>query len=159
MSKLSQTQQQILETAAARRNGAVLPPPESIQTDGRALEATLKRLIQRGFVAETGKNKKVVITKAGRAAVRPDNENVRPAGASHGAKTAPAADIRPDSKKNRLLALLGRPEGAGMADLMATTGWQAHSVRAALTGFRKRGIPVTRAKDQADVTIYRVAKV
>ncbi len=30
-----------------------------------------------------------------------------------------------------------------------------HSVRAALTGFRKRGIPVTR--DKAGITVYRVA--
>ena len=45
-----------------------------------------------------------------------------------------------------------------MADLMATTGWQAHSVRAALTGFRKRGIPVARAKDEAGTTVYRVTE-
>ncbi len=32
-----------------------------------------------------------------------------------------------------------------------------HSVRAALTGFRKRGIPVTRDKDEAGITVYRVA--
>ncbi len=44
-----------------------------------------------------------------------------------------------------------------MADLMASTGWQAHSVRAALTGFRKREIPVARAKDETGVTVYRIA--
>ncbi len=37
------------------------------------------------------------------------------------------------------------------------TSAEPHSVRAALTGFRKRGIPVTRDKDEAGVTVYRVA--
>ena len=157
MSKLSKTQQEILETATDRPNGAILPPPESLQLEGRALKATLLRLIKRGLVTETGKNKKPVITKAGRAAVRPDSDNVRPSSEARSGKKGPDAGVRPDSKQNRLLALLSRPGGAHMADLMATTGWQAHSVRAALTGFRKRRIPVARTKDEAGVTIYRVA--
>ena len=32
-----------------------------------------------------------------------------------------------------------------------------HSVLATLTGFHKRGIPVTRDKDEAGITVYRVA--
>ena len=157
MSKLSKTQQEIIETAAARPDGAILPPPETLQLEGRALKATLHRLTKRGLVAKTGKDKKPVITKAGRNAVA---GGARQAKAGDGAKTIdkrPVAGVRPDSKQNRLLVLLSRPEGAGMADLMATTGWQAHSVRAALTGFRKRRIPVARAKDEAGVTVYRVA--
>jgi hypothetical protein len=98
-----------------------------------------------------------VITKAGRAALWTGGEKTKPAGKSRGAKAAPDS-VRPNSKQARLLALLRRSEGAAMADLTATTGWQAHSVRAALTGFRKRGIPVTRAKDEAGTTVYRVAE-
>ncbi len=157
MSKLSKTQQKILETAADRPDGAILPPPETLQLEGRALKATLHRLIKRGLVAETSEDEQPVITEAGRDAVA---GGARQAKTSDGAKTAdktPVAGVRPESKQNRLLALLSRPEGAGMADLMATTGWQAHSVRAALTGFRKREIPVTRTKDEAGVTVYRVA--
>ena len=157
MSKLSKTQQEILETATDRPNGAILPPPETLQLEGRALEATLKRLIKRGLVAETGEEEQPVITKAGRDAVA---GGARQAKTGDGARTidkTPVAGVRPESKQNRLLALLSRPEGAGMGDLMGTTGWQAHSVRAALTGFRKRGVPVERAKDEAGVTVYHVA--
>ncbi|MCH8997310.1 MAG: DUF3489 domain-containing protein [Proteobacteria bacterium] len=58
--------------------------------------------------------------------------------------------VRPET----ILALLKRPEGAPLADLERATGWQPHSIRAALTGLRKRGIAITRSKDDG-VTIYR----
>jgi DNA-binding transcriptional regulator PaaX len=40
----------------------------------------------------------------------------------------------------------------------AKTGWQPHSVRAALTGLRKRGLAITREKNDAGVTVYRLAE-
>jgi len=47
-------------------------------------------------------------------------------------------------KLGSLQALVGRPEGASVAEMMAATGWQAHSVRGAISGsLRKaRGIDV-----------------
>ncbi len=60
----------------------------------------------------------------------------------------------PRGKAETILALLKRPEGAPLADLERATGWQPHSIRAALTGLRKRGITITRSKDDG-VTIYR----
>jgi DNA-binding IclR family transcriptional regulator len=41
-----------------------------------------------------------------------------------------------------VIALLERAEGAAIGELMATTGWLAHTTRAALTGLRKRGYTV-----------------
>ncbi|MGE3897215.1 MAG: DUF3489 domain-containing protein [Variibacter sp.] len=38
------------------------------------------------------------------------------------------------AKKFRILKLLRRPEGATIADLMAETGWRAHSLRGFLAG-------------------------
>ena len=67
-----------------------------------------------------------------------------------------AAPIR-QSKKAAILALLERPDGAAISDLTAATGWQVHSVRAALTGFRKDGKELIRAKDQAGVSRYRLS--
>jgi hypothetical protein len=69
---------------------------------------------------------------------------------------AAAASVR-QSKKASILALLERPDGAAIGDLTAATGWQVHSVRAALTGLRKEGKELVRAKDAAGVTHYRVA--
>ena len=54
-----------------------------------------------------------------------------------------------------LLTALRRPQGAGIAELMEITGRQSHSVRAALTGFRKRGIHLRRIKDESGASTYR----
>jgi hypothetical protein len=69
---------------------------------------------------------------------------------------ASAAPVR-RSKKAAILALLQRPDGAAIGDLTAATGWQVHSVRAALTGLRKEGKELVRAKDAAGITHYRLA--
>ena len=61
------------------------------------------------------------------------------------------------SKKAAIISLLQRPDGAALGDLTAATGWQVHSVRAALTGLRKEGKELAREKDAAGVTHYRLA--
>src|SRR6266566_4664938 len=69
---------------------------------------------------------------------------------------ASAAPVR-RSKKASILALLQQPDGAAIGELTAATGWQVHSVRAALTGLRKEGKELAREKDAAGVTHYRLA--
>ena len=71
------------------------------------------------------------------------------------AASTPGAAARP-SKKSTILALLHQSKGAAISELTAATGWQAHSVRAVLTGFRKEGKELCRAKDDAGITRYRV---
>ncbi|MBQ0713954.1 DUF3489 domain-containing protein [Paraperlucidibaca sp.] len=48
------------------------------------------------------------------------------------------------TKSDALLKLMRRPKGASLTEMQKLTGWQAHSVRAALTGFRKKAIDITR---------------
>ena len=55
-----------------------------------------------------------------------------------------------------MLRLLHRDNGASIAELRKVTGWQPHSVRAALTGLRKRNIEIVRSKDEAGTTRYAV---
>jgi uncharacterized protein DUF3489 len=69
---------------------------------------------------------------------------------------APVAPER-RSKKAVILALLQRPKGAPISDLIGATGWQAHSVRAALTGLRKEGKELLRVKNASGITHYRLA--
>ncbi len=70
------------------------------------------------------------------------------------AAAAPAASVernvaaapapRRPRKREIVLALLARPEGASTAELMEATGWQPHTVRAALSTLRKDGEIITR---------------
>lgn len=70
----------------------------------------------------------------------------------------PAAGTRSKSKLAQVLVLLKRPAGASLEQLMAATGWQAHSVRGVLSGAIKKrmGLNLTSAKE-GDKRIYRVA--
>jgi hypothetical protein len=61
------------------------------------------------------------------------------------------------SKKASILDLLQRPQGAAISELTAATGWQSHSVRAVLTGFRKEGKGLHRDKNDLGVTRYRIS--
>ena len=70
-------------------------------------------------------------------------------------RTQPLTPARA-SKKGTILALLQRSHGAAIGDLTAATGWQTHSVRAALSGLRKQGRELYRDKDDAGITRYRI---
>jgi uncharacterized protein DUF3489 len=61
------------------------------------------------------------------------------------------------SKKASILGLLQRPHGAAIEELTAATGWQSHSVRAVLTGFRKEGRELVRSRDDSGTTRYSLA--
>lgn len=63
------------------------------------------------------------------------------------------------NKRMLIEQALSSPRGASIAELMKITGWQDHSVRAALSGLRKQGHPIERhrakgAKDKP--TVYRI---
>ncbi len=167
MPKLSETQLVILSAAAGRKTRAVLPLPKSLKISKGASTSVLKALIKKGLIEEhpagprtevwredkTGRRFTLTITDAGLetldagpAEPSPKRSKKRPGNASPSGA--------PRGKAGTILALLKRPEGAPLADLERATGWQPHSIRAALTGLRKRGITITRSKDD-EVTIYR----
>ncbi|MGI9421962.1 MAG: DUF3489 domain-containing protein [Hyphomicrobiaceae bacterium] len=64
----------------------------------------------------------------------------------------------PTNKTQTCLGLLGRKRGATLAELMAATGWQAHSVRGFLFGTVKKkfGLGVASAKNNAGIRRYWV---
>ena len=67
-----------------------------------------------------------------------------------------SAPAKRQTKKAIVAALLGRAGGASIDELMTATGWQAHSVRATLTGLRKTGQDIARSKDDTGATRYRL---
>ena len=59
-----------------------------------------------------------------------------------------------------LIAMLRRPEGATIAQVIEATGWQPHTVRGAISGAlkKKRGLEVTSEKNEGGERVYRIAQ-
>lgn len=64
----------------------------------------------------------------------------------------------PETKAANLRKLLTRKAGADLAALQSATGWQPHSVRAALSRLRKAGFTIDQAgaAKSGDSAIYRI---
>jgi hypothetical protein len=60
--------------------------------------------------------------------------------------SVPPFDPKQKTKSARVLDLMEREMGATLAELIEATGWQAHTIRAALTGLRKKGHAIERRK-------------
>jgi len=59
-------------------------------------------------------------------------------------------------KIDQVQKLLRRKQGATIAALKKATDWQPHTIRAALSGLRKKGATITRDRNAAGVTLYRM---
>ncbi|HMJ05802.1 MAG TPA: DUF3489 domain-containing protein [Chthoniobacterales bacterium] len=168
MTKLNDIQLVVLTGAAKRDNRSLLPPPASVAGAGDRLTTALASLQKLGLAEEgPAKSAKAMwrtddderrvglfITDRGRSAI-----NVEPdPDASGGGVEAPAP---PEGKPERqtkgaaILALLERPTGATLAEMIEATGWLPHTTRAALTGVRKKGFSVEKCK-RGEETCYRI---
>lgn len=103
---------------------------------------------------EDGQRLALWVTAAGLAAI-----GIETADKAGGAPTTGPAPDRPreGTKGALLIGMLTRPEGAGIDELIAATGWLPHTTRAALTGLRKRGYEVGRDRDPDGRSRYRIA--
>lgn len=65
---------------------------------------------------------------------------------------------RDGSKEARVIAMLRRPEGTTIAQIMGATGWQSHTVRGMFSGALKKrhGLTVTSDKPQGGERTYRI---
>jgi len=99
-------------------------------------------------VKPTAAKKKAVVSKS-KTKARPVRTKVR---------SVKSAEARRGSKKAKLLALLKRPGGASLEQLIKATGWQAHSVRGFLSGElnRRMGLRVLSSKPEGE-RIYRLS--
>jgi Protein of unknown function (DUF3489) len=67
--------------------------------------------------------------------------------------------IKPQTKASLVEGLLLQDAGASLADLGQATGWLPHTCRAFLTGLRKKGRHLERAKRADGVTIYKLMPI
>lgn len=77
--------------------------------------------------------------------------------ANQQSKAAKAEAAPKTIKIAKVIALLQRKGGATLDEIVAATGWQPHSARAALTGLKKKGHVIEKTK-RGDVTCYRITK-
>ena len=115
----------------------------------------------------------VLLNQASAAPAPPRSMNLRQAAHAVLAEPARAArgprEPREGTKRERVLALLRRPEGASGPQLAEATGWAPHTVRGFLAGLRKKGVTPTvlervrqvgfgKAGAKGSHSVYRVAE-
>ncbi len=95
--------------------------------------------------------------KAKKARQMPKESHANAAGLGDVIEMAVAPIMPPprDTKIRRLRERLQDRGGASLAVLMELTGWQAHTVRAALSGLRKKGWAITRERVDAEM-VYAI---
>ena len=78
----------------------------------------------------------------------------------HAAKAAtPKQPIqRIGTKQAQIIAMLQRPEGATIAEIVVATAWQAHSARGVISGVLKKrlGLVVGLTKENGRGSVYRI---
>ncbi len=62
------------------------------------------------------------------------------------------------TKTETVRKMLARKSGASAIQLQAATGWQPHTVRAALSRFRKAGETIARENNAKGIAIYRITQ-
>jgi hypothetical protein len=152
----------------ARLGHDVMPIPKSVRGRGNALERILQSLLNQGFVEEvpvgladdawrSGDDGRfgLRITVAGLRAIGvPALESAL--GDDQAAATREQKPPRPGSKLAKLITMLMQPGGRSIDELSEALGWEVHTVRAAITGLRKGGHVIVRAKNDAGVSLYRI---
>ena len=182
MTTPSDTQSLILSRASTRPGNLALPLPEGLV--GAAAKMVVGKMIARGWLEEVEANLRrnepmwretgdghgttLIATEAGLEAIgiepvvasacvglrKPKPEPVRK---PDDTGTAKPVAIRAGTKQAQIIAMLQRPEGATVAEMVAATGWLAHTVRGCISGALKKklGLPIAAERVESSGTIYR----
>ena len=184
MNTPSDTQSLILSRAATRPGNLALPLPEGLV--GAAAKMVVGKMIARGWLEEVEANLRrgepmwretgdghgttLIATEAGLEAIGIEPVVVSAVASARKAKPKPGqaqtpddvakpVAIRPGTKQAQIIAMLQRPEGATVAEIVAATSWQAHTARGAISGAikKKLGLPIAAEKVEGRGTVYRLS--
>jgi len=168
MPRLTDTQSIILSRAATRPGNLAMPLPDRLH--GAAAKKVVTMMIARGWLEDVdadihrgeplwretgdGHGTTLIATAAGLEAI-----GIEPVAAPKPADMPKPIAIRDGTKQAQVIALLQRPEGASIAEIVGETGWMSHSVRGMISGALKKklALPVTSAKVDGRGTVYRIA--
>ena len=176
MPKLTDTQTIILSAGAQRPENIALPLPKGLA--GAAAKMAVSKMIDHGWLQEVDANLRrgeplwretggghgttLVVTEAGLLAIGIEPVVVKTVVAirEHAAKAATQKlpTQRAGTKQAQVIALLERPEGATIAEIVAATAWQAHSARGLISGVLKKklGLVVGSTKEDGRGAVYRI---
>ena len=179
MTKLTETQTIVLTAGALRPDNIALPLPKRLA--GAAAKMAVNRMIERGLLQEVDANLRrgeplwretgdghgttLVVTDAGLLAIGIEPVAAKTELAIHeNAADTPVTKLptpRAGTKQAMLITLLRAPDGATMDEIVAATGWLAHTARGAMSGAlgKKLGLVVTSEKDAARGRVYRLTAV
>lgn len=165
MTTLSKPQLTLLQTAAQDAAGHTTAPT------GAGGAKTAAALVKAGLtisVPQTDGPSVLLITDKGRKALPQEDQPDGPTGPETEIQEAPppaseapakAAAGRPKGKLAALVELLKR-DGATIEQMTMATGWQAHSVRGAISGSIKKALGLTVVSEKVDgVRTYRIPAV
>lgn len=104
--------------------------------------------------AENGTALSLKVTRAGCAAIGIERSAGRAKTAEPGARPE-----RAGTKQAQVIAMLKRPEGATIEQIVEATGWQSHTVRGAMAGALKKrlGLAITTEKVEGRGRVYRLS--
>jgi len=171
MTKLTTIQRALLAAAAERTDGVVRM---QATVPAEKAKSAINALIKCGFLVSKPRGKsgrQLLITTAGRKIVSAPGGMRHKGSGGTAASTrtqaaprlakAPAAlgERRPRGKLGIVVGLLRRPDGVGIAELQAATGWQAHSIRGAIAGAVKKKLGFTVSSTAAQGgRVYRIVE-
>ena len=88
----------------------------------------------------------------------PAGYGIAKAKATKAPKPAKAAkEPKGTSKKDQVLALISRKNGASLDEIMTATGWQKHTVRGFIAILGKKGTKIESFKSEAGARTYKAA--
>ena len=176
MTKLTETQTVILSAGAQRPDNIALPLPKGLA--GAAAKMAVTRMIGHGWLQEVDANLRrgeplwretgdghgttLVVTEAGLLAIGIEPVVVEAMSAIQEDPANPLAPKQPTqragTKQAMLIAMLQRPEGASIAEIVAATGWLGHTSRGVISGVLKKrlGLAVTSTKEESRGQVYRL---
>ncbi|ETD83181.1 DUF3489 domain-containing protein [Rhodobacter capsulatus] len=185
MTTPSDTQSLILSRAATRPGNLALPLPEGLV--GAAAKMVVGKMIARGWLEEVEANLRrgepmwretgdghgttLIATEAGLKAIgiepvvasavasaRMAKPKAEPVQMPDDPDTVKPVAIRAGTKQAQIIAMLQRPEGASIAEIVAATSWQAHTARGAISGAlgKKLGLVVTSSNEGGRGRVYRI---
>jgi hypothetical protein len=188
MPKLTDTQSNILSRAATRPGNLAMPLPDGLHGAAAMMavtkmiergwleevDANLCRKEPLWRETGDGHGTTLIATEAGLEAIGIEPvvaitmTNLRKAKPGFATPAAPSevettkgpkpGTFRSGTKQAQIIALLQRPEGAAVAEIVAETGWLAHSVRGMISGALKKklGLPITTRKEADRGTVYKL---